>query len=361
MLHKIKICLIIGARPQFIKHAPLELELKKYFNIITIHTGQHYDDNMSKIFFNELKIDKPKYLLNIGGGNHGVQTGRMLESIENILVNENPNGIIVYGDTNSTLAGALAGSKLSIPIFHVEAGLRSFNKNMPEEINRIVTDHVSDLLFVPTSIAQINLFNEGINSEKVYIVGDIMYDSLILARKSIRNVVRKKQILVTLHRPYNTDNIIRLENIFIALNDIGQKIIFPLHPRTKAIVEKYNFDLKKFSNIKFCSPLSYFDLIFTQMESSCIITDSGGIQKEAYLNKIKCITLRSETEWKETLKNGWNCLVYENLHELKKYVQMIPGEYIEGVYGNGNTSINITRILIDHYSNLLKKSPQIVH
>jgi UDP-GlcNAc3NAcA epimerase len=351
MLPQIKICLIIGARPQFIKHAPLEIELKKHFSLITIHTGQHYDESMSNIFFNELKIDRPKYQLNIGSGNHGQQTGRMLEGIENILVDENPDGIIVYGDTNSTLAGALAGSKLSIPIFHVEAGLRSFNKNMPEEINRIVTDHVSELLFVPTEIAQENLFKEGINSDKVFLVGDIMYDSLLLARKFKTNLTSKNQILVTLHRPYNTDNIIRLENILKSINDLGKKIVFPIHPRTKSMVEKYNFNLKQFNNIEFCSPLSYFDLIGLQIESSCIITDSGGIQKEAYLNKKKCITLRSETEWNETLTNGWNILVYENLNELKKYIGLVPGEYIEGVYGSGDTASKITNILVNYYSN----------
>lgn len=351
MRSKYKLCLIIGARPQFIKHAPLEIELKKYFDLFTIHTGQHYDENMSDIFFNQLNIDKPKYMLNIGSGNHGKQTGRMLESIENILVEELPDGIIVYGDTNSTLAGALAGSKLVIPIFHVEAGLRSFNKSMPEEINRIVTDHISQLLFVPTKLAQENLVNEGIDFDRIYLVGDIMYDSLLLAKKTINICEVKNQILVTLHRPYNTDNFIRLKNILRSLNDLGQKIIFPIHPRTKSIVNENKFNLEQFSNIEFCNPLSYFELISLQMESSCIITDSGGIQKEAYLNKKKCITLRSETEWVETLANGWNFLVYNNLDDLNKYIEIEPGEYIEGVYGRGDTAVKISAVLLDFFIN----------
>ncbi len=349
MNRHIKLCLIIGARPQFIKHAPLELELRKTFDIVTIHTGQHYDENMSNIFFNELKISRPKYLLSIGSGKHGKQTGRMLESIENILVDELPDGVIVYGDTNSTLAGSLAASKLGVPIFHVEAGLRSFNKKMPEEINRILTDHISDLLFVPTSTAKMNLINEGISASKIYDVGDIMYDSLLLAKGTYNDIELKNQILVTLHRPYNTDDINRLEKIFISLNNIGQKIIFPIHPRTKSVALTHKIEFNNYPNISFCEPLSYFELIKLQLESVCIITDSGGIQKEAYLNKKKCITLRSETEWVETLVNGWNHLVYDNLDELYLHILATPGEYKEGIYGNGDTAIKIKNVLVNYF------------
>jgi UDP-GlcNAc3NAcA epimerase len=341
-----KICVVIGARPQFIKHAPVEIELKKFFNVISIHTGQHYDEKMSDIFFNQLNIDKPSYLLSVGSATHGKQTGQMLEKIEDILFRECPDAVLVYGDTNSTLSGSLAASKLQIPLIHVEAGLRSFNKSMPEEQNRIITDHISDILFAPTITAVKNLENEGVSAKKIFLTGDVMYDSILLATKVNGNqFVPNKHILVTLHRPYNTDIPERLRRILMALNAIGKKIIFPIHPRTKAVLNNNNIAIEQYPNIHFCEPVSYFDLIRLQIEASCIITDSGGVQKEAYLLKRKCITLRSETEWIETLKNGWNTLVFDNLEDLEQAIMIAPGEYIENIYGDGSAAVKIAAII----------------
>jgi UDP-GlcNAc3NAcA epimerase len=344
-----KIGIVIGARPQFIKHAPLEIALKKYFDIFSIHTGQHYDQKMSDVFFDQLNINKPKYMLNAGTGNHGQMTGLMLTKIEEVLLNDKPDAMVVYGDTNSTLAGALAASKLHIPIIHVEAGLRSFNREMPEEINRLLTDHISNYLFAPTNIAVENLKNEGID-KGVYQVGDVMYDALLLAKKVIgKDYSYKNQILVTLHRPYNTDVVVRLKRILYELNGLNIPVIFPIHPRTKSVLDKNAMSENLYPNICFIDPVSYFDLVKLQLESSCIITDSGGIQKEAYLLKKKCITLRSETEWVETLENGWNTLVYDNLGDIRDIIKAKPGEYIEGLYGNGKTAITIASILKDFF------------
>jgi UDP-GlcNAc3NAcA epimerase len=340
-----KIGVVIGARPQFIKHAPLEIELKKAFNVFSIHTGQHYDKSMSDIFFDQLNISKPTYMLNVGSGKHGKTTAMMLEKIEEVLVIEKPDYLLVYGDTNSTLSGALAASKLHIPIIHIESGLRSFNRKMPEEINRIITDHLSSFLFAPTIIAVDNLKNEGI-TKGVYHVGDVMYDCLNLAKSVIKNnYTENAHILLTIHRPYNTDNSTRLLEILLKLNTLNKLIVFPVHPRTLSQLESENIDLKKFNNIDFIQPVSYFDLIKLQLESTCVITDSGGIQKEAYLLKKKCITLRSETEWLETLDNGWNTLIFDNLEPIHDLVNKLPGDYIEGIYGDGNASKAIVEIL----------------
>jgi len=344
--NKIKICIIIGARPQFIKHAPIELALQENFEIVSVHTGQHYDENMSNVFFNQLKISKPKYMLSVGSSSHGKQTGQMLEKIEEILINEAPKAVMVYGDTNSTLAGALAASKLLIPLIHIEAGLRSHNKDMPEEVNRIITDHVSDFLFVSSQLSVDNLCKEGIPERKIFLVGDIMYDSLLLAKEIIGNSPEsEKHILLTLHRPYNTDNPERLYEILRTLNSIGQSIVFPIHPRTKEAMVKNNIDFEQFQNINFCDPVSYFDLIKLQLEALCIITDSGGIQKEAYLQKKKCITLRSETEWVETLENGWNTLIFNNLSKINESLLSKPGKYVDGIYGDGKSGKRIAKIL----------------
>lgn len=340
-----KICVIIGARPQFIKHAPVELALKKIFNVISIHTGQHYDEKMSDIFFRQLNMDRPSYMLEVGSGAHGRQTGVMLEKIEEVLLSEKPDAVLVYGDTNSTLSGALAASKLHIPVIHIEAGLRSFNKSMPEEVNRILTDHISDFLFAPTDTAVANLLHEGIE-KSVYKTGDVMYDTVLLAKKVIGSDVHiQEQVLVTLHRPYNTDNLERLTTILTILNGLKYAIIFPIHPRTKNILKSANIDISIFNNINFIDPVSYFDLIRLQMESKCIITDSGGVQKEAYILKRKCITLRSETEWVETLVNGWNTLVFEDLEKLSILVEEQPGSYVGDVYGDGHAAEEIAMLI----------------
>lgn len=344
------IIVVVGARPQFIKHAPVELALKKRFEVSTIHTGQHYDERMSDVFFNQLKIQKPSYLLEVGSSSHGKQTGQMLEKIEAVLLSVRPDAVLVYGDTNSTLAGAVAASKLSIPLVHVEAGLRSFNKTMPEEINRILTDHVSDLLFAPTETAVANLSSEGIISA-VHNTGDVMQDSVLLARSIIGDDYREKdQILVTVHRPYNTDNPSRLVSILNSLNSLGTSIVFPTHPRTLNILKSAGVSLEDFSNIDFQPPASYFDLIRMQLESKCIITDSGGVQKEAYMLKKKCITLRSETEWVETLAGGWNTLLFEDLGKLHDVVKEMPGEYVADVYGDGSASEKISLAISEFLS-----------
>ncbi len=346
MIIKNKIAVVIGARPQFIKHAPVELALRKYFEVISIHTGQHYDAKMSDIFFNQLNIATPQYMLNIGSHMHGRQTAIMLEKIEEILQSEMPVALLVYGDTNSTLAGALAASKLNLPVIHVEAGLRSFNKTMPEEINRILTDHVAELLFAPSVVAIDNLSNENI-MKNVYNVGDVMCDSLQLALKYNRKQVNKIEpyFLCTLHRPYNTDDITRLIRILDELNRAIEKVIFPVHPRTMHILEKNGVKTSRFINIEFIEPVSYFDLIDLQQNAQCIITDSGGIQKEAYMLKKKCITLRTETEWVETLKDGWNTLVFDELEEIHAIIDAEPGEYIEKLYGDGQAAEKIAQIV----------------
>lgn len=343
-----KIAIVVGARPQFIKHAPVERALKNDFELVSIHTGQHYDERMSNVFFDQLNMNAPDYMLQVGSGTHGKMTGLMLEKIEEVLMHEKPDATLVYGDTNSTLAGALAASKLNIPVIHIEAGLRSFNRTMPEEVNRIMTDHISSLLFAPTQLAVTNLKNEGI-SKGVYEVGDVMYDALLLAKAVIGDkYAGTNSVLLTLHRPYNTDAPGRLLAIFKQLNALGRPVIFPVHPRTKAMLQKEGSKWRDFSNIQFIEPVSYFDLVKLQLEAHCIITDSGGIQKEAYLLQKPCITLRSETEWVETLENGWNTLVFDDLSQLAGLVDQKPGAYNTGVYGNGRSAEAICNIIKKH-------------
>lgn len=340
-----KIVAIIGARPQFIKHAPVELELKDSFEIITIHTGQHYDEKMSDIFFKELNISEPSYCLNIGSKSHGVQTGEMMIAIEPILSEVNPDFILVYGDTNSTLAGAIVGAKLNIPVVHIEAGLRSFNKKMPEEINRIMTDHCSSILFTPTDTAIENLRNENI-STNVFKVGDVMYDMVRIAKQ--RGLIKEENhnyYFATIHRPYNTDNANQLRKILENFNCLNYKVKFSVHPRTLKKMKDFDIDYSSYTNIEILPPLGYFDSLNHQLNSKCVITDSGGVQKEAYLLKKKCITLRSETEWIETLVNNWNILIFDELDTLKEKIAIEPGEYISNLYGDGFGAKEIKQIL----------------
>lgn len=319
-----KLITIIGARPQFVKAAPFSEVFRKENKEILVHTGQHYDNNMSNIFFSELGIPKPDYNLGVGSGSHGVQTGRMLEKVEEIIIEEKPDGLLVYGDTNSTLAGALAASKLHIPVFHVEAGLRSYNKSMPEEQNRILTDHISDLLLCPTQTAVDNLAKEGI-TQGVINTGDIMYDAVLrnikISKKKynagiwieelkkengkILKLNKKEYYLATIHRAENTDNIEKLKVIFKAFEVLGKPVLLPLHPRTKKIIDNLNLTYK---NIIIINPIGYLLMLYLISNAYMIITDSGGLQKEAYFLKIPCTTLRDQTEWVETLENGWNVL-----------------------------------------------------
>ena len=341
-----KIISIVGARPQFIKLAPLSKVLRKHHTEVIVHTGQHFDKEMSDSFFTDLNIPEPDYNLGINGSLHGEQTGKMLIVLEGVILKEKPTLIIVFGDTNTTLAGALAGSKLHIPVVHVEAGLRSFNKQMPEEINRIIVDHTSEYLFVPTHTAMQNLNNENLGS-RAYLTGDIMVDALQNAAERARNSTILEDLtlkvndyyLLTLHRPYNVDDPEKLLNVLTVLSKLSKKVIFPVHPRTKKILENPAYvPLNNIGtsagrqSIKLIKPVGYLDFIKLQSHAHKIITDSGGIQKEAYILKKPCITLRSETEWVETVEAGWNLLLNPDTEE--DIVVQIETFEPAGVYDN---------------------------
>lgn len=319
-----KLVTIIGARPQFIKAAPFSEVFRKQNKEVLVHTGQHYDVNMSDVFFDELGIPKPDYNLGIGSGSHGQQTGRMLEGIETIILKEKPDGVLVYGDTNSTLAGALAASKLNIPVYHVEAGLRSYNKLMPEEQNRVLTDHISDLLLCPTQTAIDNLRKEGITSGVIN-TGDIMYDAVLrninVSKKRYVdgawiNVLREENgeipeledkgyYLTTIHRAENTDDTEKLKKIFTAFETLDKLVLLPLHPRTHKLVNELGISLK---NVIIVKPVGYLLMLYLISNAYMVLTDSGGLQKEAYFLRTPCTTLRDQTEWVETLENGWNVI-----------------------------------------------------
>jgi UDP-GlcNAc3NAcA epimerase len=346
-----KIVTVIGARPQFIKAAALSTKIAEYDNIeeIIVHTGQHFDKNMSDIFFEELKIPNPKYNLEINSLPHGAMTGRMLESIENILIQEKPNLLLVYGDTNSTLAGALAAQKLHVAVAHVEAGLRSYNDKMPEEINRVLTDRLSTYLFCPTNQSKINLNSEGIqqrNNTKIIVTGDIMQDSMNLFKKFSKtpdNNLPQKFILATLHRQENTDDSNRLQQIVSAYDQIGSEIpvVLPLHPRTKKIIENSNNINFNKENIIVIPPVSYWTMLWLLNKASLVITDSGGLQKEAYFNKKFCITTRDETEWKELVTIGVNYVTSANKTKILDAFSELKNKKFEvpiDIYGKGNAA-----------------------
>jgi UDP-GlcNAc3NAcA epimerase len=360
-----KIITIVGARPQFIKAAAISRLIKDDYSTlieeIIIHTGQHYDKNMSEVFFNEMKIPNPKYNLQISGGSHGDMTGKMIASIELVLLQENPDLVLVYGDTNSTLAGALAAVKIHIPIAHVEAGLRSFNKKMPEEVNRILVDRISDLLYCPTETAVNNLATEGIH-KGVKNVGDVMYDIALyyqnhamlksLIHKKL-NLEEKNYILSTCHRAENTNDPYRMKEILSALSQIAvnMHVIMPLHPRTRKLVFEYGLN-HYLNNLTVIEPLQFLDMIALVQSASLIITDSGGIQKEAYFYKVPCITLRNETEWVETVKLGWNKLVCASKDNIINEANMMinykkNSEISEFPYGNGEAARIIINNLIE--------------
>ncbi len=336
-----KIISIIGARPQFIKAGLVSKRLReKRVKEIILHTGQHYDFNMSEVFFRELNIPKPDYYLGIGSGTHGEQTGRMLIEVEKALLKENPDLAIVYGDANSTLAGALAASKLHIPLAHVEAGLRSFNKNMPEELNRILTDHISDILFTPTDISVENLRAEGI-TKGVHKVGDVMFDAALETSKVVEDkkilkkydLSQKDFILVTIHRAENTDNYKNMKEILDAISEIaksGIKVFFPLHPRTKRVINEYGIKMGS-GNLTLSEPVSYMEMIALEKNAKVIVTDSGGVQKEGYFFKTPCIIPRNETEWVELVQSGFNVLTGADK-------QMIIDAVTEECDGNGTIS-----------------------
>lgn len=319
-----------------------------------IHTGQHYDEEMSAVFFRELDIPEPDYNLEVGSGSHGRQTGQMLTRIEEVLLEEQPDGVLVYGDTNSTLAGALAAVKLQIPVAHVEAGLRSFNREMPEEHNRVLTDHCADLLFCPTQSAVNWLAQEGI-TQGVHLVGDVMYGAVLYnvglaqERSTILNELDlhpQDFLLATLHRPYNTDNVQRLENILAAFLEIGEPIIFPVHPRTRQRITALNREFDR-SNIRMIAPVSYLDMLVLEQNARLILTDSGGVQKEAYFMAVPCITLRPETEWVETVQSGWNLLADADPEKIVSTAtgHLWPSQAPPPVFGDGWAAEKIIQLL----------------
>ena len=360
-----KILTVVGARPQFIKAAVVSRAIKGLHNNslteVIVHTGQHFDKNMSQVFFDELEIPKPDYNLQVSGGSHGKMTGEMLMNIEEIIVNEKPNWVLVYGDTNSTLAGALAAAKLHVPIIHVESGLRSFNMKMPEEINRVLVDRISDVHFCTSNIAVQNLKAEGIQG-KVYNVGDVMYDALLFynsEKDSKRDKVfydkflggEKPYILVTCHRAENTDNKARLENILQALQRITQEtaVVYPIHPRTKKLITEYGFG-HYLNNVIVIDPLSYKDMLWLQKNAKAIVTDSGGMQKEAYFVNVPCITIREETEWVETVEAGANVIVGASVDKIiKNALNPVsnPSNFRRKLYGSGDSGIKIIEKIIE--------------
>ncbi|MEJ2614212.1 MAG: UDP-N-acetylglucosamine 2-epimerase (non-hydrolyzing) [Ignavibacteriaceae bacterium] len=352
-MKKKKILSIVGARPQFIKYGPLGKKLKQKFEERLLHTGQHYDKNMSDLFFEELNIDEPDINLGVGSYSHGKQTAVMLEKIEDELLRFKPDLVIVFGDTNSTLAGALASVKLHIRTAHVEAGLRSFNKEMPEEINRILTDHCSDLLFCPTETAVNNLKKENID-KGIFFTGDIMYEAFIgnqkiaETRSDIINRLGLKEndyFLATLHRAENTDNIENLKNITGAFNEIDSTVILPLHPRTDKIIKQN--DIKLNSNIRLIEPVGYLDMLSLIGNCKKVLTDSGGLQKETFFADKFCKTLRNETEWVETLNDNKNVLCGTDPEKIKKEALKEEEDFKTDYhpFGTGDTSEKIIEVI----------------
>jgi len=347
-----KICSIVGARPQFIKAAPLSRELRKRFHEVLIHTGQHYDAKLSRVFFQEMDIPEPDYNLEIGSFPHGKQTGLMMIGIEGILEKEKPDMVIVYGDTNSTLAGALVAAKLHCPVGHVEAGLRSFNRAMPEEINRVLADRVSDLLFCPTQTAVDNLEREGI-TRGCHMTGDVMYDALKYYRRKLGddnhlieefNMAPGEYYLLTVHRAENTDDPENLRAIIETMAGLDKPVVFPVHPRTRNVMDKMGLTLS--GMILPIDPVGYLQMMALESGAKKILTDSGGVQKEAYMLGIPCVTLREETEWVETIDEGWNILVGTDREAIRKAVHALdPPPERKDLFGDGHAAEKIAELL----------------
>ncbi len=359
-----KIVTVVGARPQFIKSAVVSRTIRQFnantldasrltprasrLTEVIVHTGQHYDEGMSAVFFRELDIPEPKYNLAVGSGAHGKQTGEMLVGIEKVLIDEKPDVVLVYGDTNSTLSGALSAAKLHIKVAHVEAGLRSFNRTMPEEINRVITDHLSKLLFCPGTVAKDNLAREGI-TKGVQIVGDVMAEAVQYAASMNRgkndiikklNVKSGEYLLATVHRAENTDDQMRLKNILDAFGRMEEPVVFPVHPRTRKVMKETGCETA--GNIRIIDPVGYMDMIALEQEARMILTDSGGIQKEAYWLGIPCVTLRDETEWVETVESGWNRLAGANMDAILEAVKtFVKPSGRDQLYGEGKASNEI--------------------
>ena len=349
----IKIVTILGARPQFVKAAVVSRAFanSKEINEIIVHTGQHFDREMSDIFFEEMEIPKPDYFLGINGKSHGAMTGQMIEKIEEVLLVEKPNFVLVFGDTNSTLAGAIACKKLNMKLIHIEAGLRSFNNKMPEEINRILTDRISDLLFCPTKTAIKNLKNEGIVDSIIYNVGDVMQDAVNFYSSRAKKPFFKIDdhfILCTIHRAENTDDDAKLSSIFKSLEEISKKtqVVLPLHPRTKNKLNELGYDFNQ-NNILVIPPIGYLEMVYLLNHCEYVMTDSGGLQKEAYMFKKFCITLREETEWVELVENGFNLLVGSDRNKIINAANNFKSVSINsGLYGDGQASEKICEIIL---------------
>lgn len=367
MMDKPKIITVVGARPQFIKAGVVSKAFRdnERFEEIILHTGQHYDNYMSDVFFKELGLLEPKYNLGVGSNTHGKQTAHMLEGIEGVLLYEKPHALVVYGDTNSTIAGALAASKLHIPVIHIEAGVRSFNRMMPEEQNRVLTDHLSSLLFCPTEKAVNNLVREGITVD-VFNVGDVMYDSTLINRdiamskmsfdecmdklvviSGKHSIKEREYYLATIHRAENTDDAKKVITILKGLDNLDFPVILLMHPRTHILI-KNTTKMKSFRNIVFCMPVSYLQMITLVSFAKKIITDSGGLQKEAYFLEVPCITIRNETEWTETIEGNWNILCAVDDKEIvKKTIEVSTSHKVPGEnrFGDGRASEKIVEIV----------------
>jgi UDP-GlcNAc3NAcA epimerase len=342
-----KIVSIVGARPQFVKAAALSRELRRKHQEVLVHTGQHYDYEMSGIFFDGLEMPAADVNLSVGSGTHGAQTGAMLSRIEEVLSSEQPQWVVVYGDTNSTLAGALAAAKLHIPVAHVEAGLRSFNRRMPEEINRIVADHLSDLLFCPSDTAINNLAAEGID-RNVHLVGDVMLDVLHWARPT--DILKKLELqlksylLATVHRSENTDDPNQLAGILSALDALNETVVFPVHPRARKVISEEGYRLS--GRVRLIDPVGYLDMVSLTRAARMVLTDSGGLQKEAYWLGVPCVTLREETEWVETVEAGWNTLAGSDRERIVETVRSFdPPATRPPLYGDGRTAARCVDIL----------------
>ncbi|NQT13097.1 MAG: UDP-N-acetylglucosamine 2-epimerase (non-hydrolyzing) [Planctomycetes bacterium] len=349
-----KVAIVLGARPQFIKAAPLLRAFENRPNVETriVHTGQHFDENMSDIFFRELGIPRPHHMLGIHSGSHGQMTGRMLEAIETCYLEDRVDQSVVFGDTNTTLAGALASAKLNIPCAHVEAGLRSWDRRMPEEVNRVLVDHCSTWLFCPTDQAKANLENEGLK-EHVYLVGDIMYDAVRMfapGRTESSGLLRDYGLLpgafflLTVHRAYNTEEPDALRSIMLACRRLEKAVLFPVHPRTRPLLES---QVEIPPNVVVCDPLGYVDMLDAVANCRCVLTDSGGLQKEAYFLRVPCVTLRSETEWTETVDAGWNVVAGTDARRIVGAVHLIEQGQREPIdcYGDGRAAEKITSVL----------------
>ena len=353
-----KVLSIVGARPQFVKCAPVSRELRKVHKEILVHTGQHYDYLLSEVFFRDLGIPAPDYHLDIGSGSHGVQTGRMLAAIEEVIGKEKPEIVLVYGDTNSTLAGALAAAKMHVPVAHVEAGLRSFDRRMPEEVNRVLTDHCSDILFCPTVTAVRNLAAEGITAG-VHLTGDVMVDALrenlALAKERSTALTDlglspKAYFLATVHRAGNTDDPVALRAIMEAFSRLDIPVVFPVHPRTQKKFAEYG--IEPTANVRLVEPLPYFDMLALLSGARAVLTDSGGVQKEAYILEVPCVTLRENTEWVETVEDGWNVLVGADADRIVAEADAAGGARRQHAarFGDGHAAERIAAIIREYES-----------